>query len=630
MKWAKPTEVPDLRGVRVMVIDTETYDPDLKTKGPGFITRGSYPIGISIATDTGICEYYPIAHKTDNVEFNIVGFLQEQLQRPDLIIVGANTKYDLESLWKAGIVPTCHIDDIQVTEALIDENQTSYSLSSIAKRRKLGDKSNAEMEKWMIEHGMIAKGQADYSRLRDCPPWVVGPYAKDDARLTLSIWQQQQADIVRDEIQQVAALESRLIPVLFKMRLRGVRIDYAKAEELNVNLGLQLEDQFRAIDGASKVDPFSSKSLSDWVKARGFTPPETVKGNDSVSNDWLLASGDEALVQMAKYRQGEKIRRDFIQSMILEGSYNGRLHPNWFQTRGSSFMSGDDVNGTRSGRIACTDPNLTQIPSRHPTYGPMVRGLFIPEDGERWLKTDYQAQEIRIGVHYANKLNLSGAAKIAQAYRDNPMLDYHEMVKEMVNAILSSPITRNTAKTTNLSLAYGMGKRKLAGRLGFTTSETEQFLNVYHREIPFVKEALDTAMRIANDRGYVKTIMGRRRHFSDWENANWGSAWERPIKDKQTALLTWGKIKRAGTYKAWNSIIQGTAAEQTKNSIVNMADEGIYPLMQVYDELDFSVSHVAEAYRVRQIMEHAIQMTVPVVAEMWTASDWSGLNKEKL
>jgi DNA polymerase-1 len=333
---------------------------------------------------------------------------------------------------------------------------------------------------------------------------------------------------------------------------------------------------------------------------------------------------------MAKYRQGEKIRRDFIQSMILEGSYNGRLHPNWFQTRGSSFMSGDDVNGTRSGRIACTDPNLTQIPSRHPLYGPMVRGLFIPEDGERWLKTDYQAQEIRIGVHYANKLNLSGAAQIAQAYRDNPMLDYHEMVKEMVNAILSAPITRTAAKTTNLSLAYGMGKRKLAGRLGFTTSETEQFLNVYHREIPFVKEALDKAMRIANDRGYVKTIMGRRRHFSDWENANWGSAWERPIKDKQTALLTWGKIKRAGTYKAWNSIIQGTAAEQTKNSIVNMADEGIYPLMQVYDELDFSVSHVAEAYRVRQIMEHAIQMTVPVVAEMWTASDWSGLNKEKL
>jgi DNA polymerase I-like protein with 3'-5' exonuclease and polymerase domains len=622
-QWTCPTSLPSIPQGATVALDTETHSVDLKKLGPQFQHGPDHIIGVCIAFE-GYSEYLPIAHASGNCDLPVIDWLKEQVLREDLTFVFANAKFDLAAFAREGVwFDQTKVVDIQVTDSLINENEESFSLASIAKRRGLGKKSNAEMEQWMIIKGLIVRGGADYSRLKEVPPHIVAPYGIGDAELTLAIHSAQLADIDRDELQQVATLESRLIPILFRMGHKGIRVNVGLAEELNEQLGMSSMDLFDSIDGASAVDPFSSNSLSTWVRSHGFTPPETVKGNDSISNDWMLASGNDELIKMAQYRQAEKIRRDFIQSMILEGSHKGRLHPQWFQTRGSSFMSGGDTNGTKSGRLACTNPNLQQIPSRHPVYGPMVRGLFLPEEGELFNKNDYNSQEIRVGVHYAAVLGLEGAADIRRAYQDNPLLDYHSMVMEMINAVISTPVTRTTAKTTNLSLAYGMGKRKLAERLNMSSSQVEAFLSVYHREIPFVKQALDKVMRVADSRGYVKTILGRRRHFDEWENANWGSPWVRPEKDRTTALLKFGKIKRANTYKAYNSVIQGTSAEMTKVAIVNSVDAGLWPMLTVHDELCYSVSSVEEARRAKKIMEEAIELSVPVIADGTVGKTWA-------
>jgi DNA polymerase I-like protein with 3'-5' exonuclease and polymerase domains len=616
-------ELPNLNGVKLFALDTETKDDNLTTLGPGFITRDSYPIGISIATDTGVDAYYPIAHETGNVEFDIIGCITELVSRPDVEMVGANTRYDLEALWKIGIRPTCKISDIQVCEALLDENQQSFSLAKIAERRKVGKKRTSLIEEELVKQGYIHRGKPDWSKLYKLHPNIVGPYAVSDARLTLDIYLIQLKLLEEEGLRVVADLESELIPILFNMRLKGVAVDINKADEINSTLGIELEDKLLSIIHETEpVDPFSSNSLGKWVKTMGLVPPKTAKDNDSISNEWLSASNNPHLKAMADYRQGEKIRRDFIEGMLLNNSHRGLLHPQWFSTRGSSFMSGDDSNGTRSGRIACTDPNLTQIPRRNPTYGPLVRQCFISRKGG-WIKADYETQEPRITVHYAALMGLPGAAEMQQGYIDNPRFDLHQAVTDMINEVREEAIERGTGKTINLSLVYGMGLKKLAARLGISVQQCKTLLEAYHGAVPFVKLILAKCGEIAADRGYVRTILGRRRRFVEWENASYGAAWSPPEKNKTLALAKWGKIRRANTYKALNSIVQGSAAEQTKKSIVALYKAGLMPLMQIYDELNFESDDAdRDVPIVKDLMENTLPFNVPTLVDIKVGTHW--------
>lgn len=629
-EWKCPTGPLNMNGVKVFAADTETRDPDLLTKGPGFIKGESYPIGVSITTDTGERGYFPLAHEEGNCEWDAKGWLKSIFEDPQYISVWANVSYDLEALWKIGINVKNKMYDVQTIESLCDENRFSYSLNSIAKYRKIGEKSSAVMEEELIKMGAVAKGKADYSQLYRLNPIHVGPYAIGDTDLTLEIFQAQQQTIEQEDLHRVVELESDLIPVLWHMRLQGVPVDVAKAELENERLNNELAEMLKQASGDFAVDPWSSNSLEQWVQQLGFTPPRTQKDNPSVSNEWLLAQGNEQLTLMAKYRQGEKIRRDFIEGLVMAQSHNGRVHPQWLSTRGSGHMSGGDANGTRSGRVACIDPNLAQIPARHPVYGPLVRSMFLPEDGQRWFKADYSSQEPRITLHYACVMELPGARTVQAQYLENPATDYHTVVMDMVNLVRQTPISRPAAKDINLGLAYGLGKKKMADRLGLSTTETDSVLNSYHRAVPYVKPLLTKAMDLATRRGYVTTILGRRRRFDEWENADWKAKWEKPIRDYDEALEKFGRVRRAGTYKALNAVIQGTAAEQMKTAMVNCYREGFRPNVTLYDELGASLETEAQAKRMCEIMESAIEFEVPHLVEGFLGDNWAGENKTKL
>lgn len=634
--WKTPTEFPRVPEGSTIAVDTEAHCEDLEKKGQQFLNGEDFVCGISMALENGFREYYPIAHESGNCEMNVVGYFEELLKRPDITAVGANWKFDIEGLYKVGIKPKCKLADMQVTEALLDENQISYRLNDISIRRGLGKKSPGELEEELVRRGFVKRGKPDWSQIHRLPPKYVGPYAADDAFLTLQCHIQQMPEISDQDLSTVYDLECALIPMLWDMRRVGQPIDFDAADELNANMGLELEDKYKTLIGLAgkgEVDPFSPQSLGTWVRALGYEPPKTALtekgggGNDSVGNDWMMATKDPILVAMAEYRQGERFRRDVIEGVLINQSYKSRIHASWYSTRGVSFMAGED-GGTRSGRLSSGNPSLQVIPARHPTYGPMVRKMFLPEQGERFYKGDYNSQEIRIGVHFAKRLNLPGADTYVNRYLDNPAFDYHDYVKEMLNVILPVPIIRGTAKTTGLSLQYGMGKAKLAARLGMKASEATDFLDTFHTTVPWVKKALEKAMDIANQRGYVRSILGRRRRFDEWENANYGAGWSRPLKNKKEAILTWGKIKRAGTYKAWNSVVQSTAAEMTKSAMILLYKDGILPRMTIHDELTASIGSMAEAKRAKDMMEHAIELCIPVLVDATLADDWAGTNKE--
>ena len=619
--------LPHPASIIEIAIDTETHDPGLTALGPGFVYDKAKAIGISVYVP-GFCKYFPLRHKEGNIEEwpALKKWLKEVLTNPLTTAIFANSRYDLEVLWSLGIDVTCWTVDVQVVEALIDEEKRSYSLASLSKDYGLKVKTRDRIEDLLLSRGYVLRnGKPDWSKLWRLHPADVSEYAEDDAMLTYQIFQLQKPIIEAEELREVFELECELTPVLFDMRMQGIEVDIAKAEAENSRLWDEGQVRLGAIRNMSPgINPFSSMQLGELCReVLGRDPPKTEKGNDSVTNEFLLNSGSELLVEVGVYRQNEKIRRDFVESVVLNGSYKGKVHPQWFQTRGSSFMAADDVGGTRSGRLACQNPNLAQIPSRHKVLGPLVRSLFVPGQGALWFKGDLSQQEPRIALHYAYLVKLTGAAEARQRYLDDPSIDYHSMVMEMVNKVRDEPITRNQAKTINLGRAYGMGKKKLADGLGLSMSKAESILRSYDQGFPFMRELLNYCSDVANQRGYVKTVLGRRRRFDMWEPPTFQRG-KFPIKGKEAAMRAYGTVRRAHLHKAMNSVVQGSAAEQMKKALVMLWKERIHLLVSLYDEIGAAVTSEREAKLIKEVTENAIPFEVPHLMEYKLLENWGG------
>jgi len=642
MTWTPPTSFPTVPHGAVIAIDTETHCEDLKGRGPQFITGNDYPIGISLAFE-GYAEYFPIAHNDmggcELTPLKILAWFNALLRRPDILMVAANTRFDLEALYGAGIRPSCPIHDIQVIDALLDENQQSYSLNAIALRRGFPGKLQERMELWMIEKGLVKRGTPDYGRMREVPPEYVAEYAAEDAALTLAIYRQQLKEIEAEDAADKSAgarladavkLEGDLILVLWNMRREGIPVDVAGAETLNESTKALQEEMFKE-HFPSSLDPWHPASLSKWIAAEfGLAIPQTDKEHDSITNEWMEGTGIPQLQTLADWRRIDKIRKDFIEGVVLEWQHKGKLHPSWFQTRGVSYRRGEHANGTTTGRIAGTMPNLTQIPNRNKVWSPKLRQLFVPREGQQWLKADFKTQEPRIILHYAYVLGIEGSGQMVNRYREDPDLDSHQAVADMINAFRGEePMTRQQVKALNLGLPYHLGRAKLQKSIGCSLPELEELIASYHAGVPYIKPLQQAFIARVRERGWVKTIRGRRRRFTEWENATFGAMRELPLP-KEKALAKWPKIKRARDYTGINAAVQGSASDQIKTALVMMHAEGITPMIQVYDEINASVSSSDEARRICQIMETAIpEFTVPHRAEAGLGPNWADA-KEKV
>jgi DNA polymerase I-like protein with 3'-5' exonuclease and polymerase domains len=270
-----------------------------------------------------------------------------------------------------------------------------------------------------------------------------------------------------------------------------------------------------------------------------------------------------------------------------------------------------------------SNPNLQQIPARNPDMAGKIRGLFLPEDGEQWASLDFDQQEPRILVHFASLTHkgLTGADEFVKAYRTNPETDFHQMVADIAN------IPRASAKTINLGIMYGMGQTRLAEQLDVAPEQAKRLMRQYHEDVPFVKELTDAVTRKVAHRdkgGFVRSLLGRKCRFDLWEPNLFVSARALP---KEEAHIEYGdNIKRAYLYRSLNKLIQSSASDMTKKSMAAVYRErGKVPLVQIHDELAFSVTEVAEARDLCNIMESSVELAVPTPCDISLGPNWGDL-----
>lgn len=629
--WELPTEFPDLSRAKMIGVDVESKDPHLLKRGPGFLRGDAHVVGISLATEYGFKIYLPFAHAIGpqlDKKF-VVEYVRAQVKRPEQIKVGANLMYELEALDSLGIEMQGPLWDVQVAGPIIDEEQPGgYSLENLGWVNIGRGKSEHQLQEAADAWGLDKKRQ-----LWMMPPKHTGVYAEDDAYLPIEIIQEQLKEIDKQKLGDVWKLETKLLPVLWKMRKKGVRVDLDRAMDLDKSIILdenRLLQELRDMSGMP-VDPWKNGSLMDLFSRLGlrhliqYTPPSKAhpNGQPSFTNEFFKYLGDEhpVLAKLVEYRNTNKMRRDFIKGVIVDWNINGRLHPNWHQLKADDE---DRQNGTNTGRVASSKVNLTQVPARHPVWGKRVRSLFIADEGGRWCKHDFSSQEPRLTVHFGYLKRYPGAEEARQRYIDDPNTDYHQLTADLILSRTGNDIGRRSAKDINLGSAYGMGKYKLAAKLGIEVDEAEILLAAHREGVPFVKKLEQRCMEIVEQQGYIRTILGRKRRFHNWEPSDWGKRGKGVYtRDYDEAIERWGKVSRAFIHKSLNAMIQGTAADQTKTAIVQLDEIGLCPQIQVYDELNQTIYDNASAWKIKEVMENCLpELTVPHLADPDVGPSW--------
>ena len=234
-----------------------------------------------------------------------------------------------------------------------------------------------------------------------------------------------------------------------------------------------------------------------------------------------------------------------------------------------------------------------------------------------WASNDFSSQEPRLLVHYASLLGLPGADKMVGAYTEDPGTDFHQMVADMAG------IKRKAAKTIGLGLMYGMGKNKLAAQLDLHIDDASALIEKFHQNVPFLKGTINAVQqRIENPAsgGSIRTLLGRKCRFPLWEPMEWGVNKALP---REQAVIEYGpRIKRAGTYKGLNRLIQGSAADQTKSAMLALHEAGFRLLLQLHDEIVVSVATPEQATEAAKIMQAAVTLEVPSRVDVETGLSW--------
>ena len=600
-EWLPPESFPDLSRYDEIAIDLETKDPQLKTMGSGSVTGRGEIVGVAVAVEDW-SGYYPIAHEGGgNMDKKrVMEWFRIILNYPSTKIFH-NAMYDVCFIRAAGLDIKGKIVDTMIAGSLVDENRFRYDLGSMG-RDYLGKGKNESVLKETADiWGVDAK-----SEMYKLPAMYVGEYAEEDAKLTLSLWQEMKKEIQHQDIQSIFDLETELFPCLVDMRFLGVRVDIQAANELKEKLSSEEKECLLKVKKETGVDTqiWAARSIAQVFEKLRLPFDRTEKTNSPSFTKNFLQNHSHPVVQLiARAREISKAHTTFIDT-IIKHEHKGRIHAEINQLR-------SDQGGTVTGRFSYANPNLQQIPARNKELGPMIRSLFIPEDGCKWGVFDYSQQEPRLVVHYAALQNLYGVGDVLDSYKDSNV-DFHQIVAEMAD------IPRSQAKTINLGLFYGMGKNKLQAELGINKEKSDMLFRQYHSRVPFVKQLMDSVMKRAQNRGQIRTLLGRLCRFHLWEPNQFGIHKALP---HEAALQEHGPgIKRAYTYKALNRLIQGSAADMTKKAMINLHKEGITPHIQVHDELDISVSNNAD--KIKQIMEESVVLEVPNKVDYESGPNW--------
>lgn len=597
----------------------ETIALDYETTGLKYWDPNFRVIGVAVASKDG--SGYWSTRETPQVG----QWLRDML--PGRHVVAQFAQYEIQCTRTFDIDPrTIRWSCTMTNECLINEHRLTYDLASIAGYHGIDSQKKEWIERIRVALGLSTPAEV-MARLDAAPAELVRGYGASDARDCFHIWVAQQALIREQELDKVVELESRLIPVLADMSWGGVRVDLEAAHAAIPVLDVQeskLQSEVNEIVGR----PFNVNSTP---QIREFFKPEPVN-----KFQWRLIDGtlvgptkggktpslDQHAMREIKHPLAEKIlalrktiklRDTFIRGHILgSADGNGYVHTTFNQTRN------DADAGTVTGRLSSTDPALQQITKRDKKNAEILRSLFLPDEGEEWLCEDYSQVDFRCGAHLQND------PSVIQAYRDDPSLDYHQVVSDMTGIPRNPPYAgAPNTKQVNLGLSFGAGQGKLAFMMGMpheikeykgkmvyiAGSEAVEIFNLYHKKLPAVKKFMEKAENVAKATGYVRTQIGRRLRFP----------------------------RGVGAHKAAGLLYQAYAADLHKWGLV-MTDELIRSgqldkparlMMSCHDEIGVSTANsprnrdlIKAAYTDFNSETSPVRMNVPIEASAEFGPNW--------
>jgi len=365
-------------------------------------------------------------------------------------------------------------------------------------------------------------------------------------------------------------------------------------------------------------------------------PSETFKDGQASFEKTFMANHPNWMPRaIYNIKHQHELADKFLRKFILDHQHKGRVYPSVNQFR-------SEAGGARSHRFSYSNPALQQMPSRDDKYAPLIRSCFIPEDGEQWASIDYRQQEYRLIVFVAEQNNCKKAKEAADRYRQDPDTDFHSYVAEITR------LERRRAKDVNFATSYGAGLSKFMEMTGLDEKEARSIMETYYRELPFVREVSNLYQNFAQENGYIVMLDKARNHFNLWEPIYRDFAKEQACKKNNPAIGVtpcsgkeakarqkdpkhpwyYERMKRAFTHKAFNRVIQGTAARQIKKAMVLINQAGYSILLQIHDELGFSFADPRAASDCAHIMEEAMpQITIPMLTDIKIGSSWGDLKK---
>jgi DNA polymerase-1 len=588
--------VSTLEKAKQISFDTETTSTD---------QMQASLVGISLATDTDGGFYVPVGHlKSEDEQLPkevVMQALQPLLENSAIPKVGHNIKYDAVLLARNGINVTPLSFDTMLAEWLINPTSRSLGLKNLAWVRL--DFKMTEIEE------LIGKGKKQRS-MAEVGIEEVADYASDDAVVPLLLKTELEKELKERKVLALFNdIEMPLVQVLADMEMAGIALDVEYLEkfsqELKERIGLIKTQIFEAV--GSEFNLNSPQQLSEALFERlQLTPPDrtqkTSSGFYSTAAGTLEAmKGDHPVVDwVLEYRELSKLKNTYVDALPLQvNPHTGRVHTSYNQA------------GSVTGRIASSNPNLQNIPIRT-ELGRQVRKAFIAEPGHVLLAVDYSQVELRIVAHMSDDETMLAAFNAGQ--------DIHAATAAAIFDVPIDQVTkdqRNRAKGVNFGLIYGMSAFGLSRYTDITLAEAEDFVNAYFEQFPGVKSYLENMKTQAAEQGYVETLLGRRRYFLTLKNQT-----NRNIRNREER-------------EAINAPIQGTAADIMKIAMLKVpgalqtAKLSAKMLLQVHDELVLECPEEElkpTADLVRQIMEEAYSLKIPLLTEARSGPNWNEMS----
>jgi DNA polymerase I-like protein with 3'-5' exonuclease and polymerase domains len=634
--WQTPSKLPDLRRASLISIDTETKDDRLRADmGSGWPTRTGYLCGISIGwrAEAGIRAIYcPLRHPdSENIEPELIQRWLRDHIAAGVRFVTQNGLYDWGWIYaEFGIrmPPDVQLEEVGALATLIDENRYQYGLDSLCQWRGLPGKDDTQLREGIEALGLHTNKRrklVPQEHVWQLPARYVGLYAESDAISTLRLFEDLKPVLDQEGTRNAYRLECALLPMVQAMRLRGIRVDLdAAVRARDLLLGkrdavfTELSDKLG--ENVSMHEIGRSAWLASTFDRLNIKYPRTAKGNPSFkggASGWMSRHVlwlPRLITQADKYNNAAT---KFLQRYVLDYAVNGRIHAEVYPHR-------SEGNGTKSFRFSYSDPPLQQMSAHDEQISPLIRGVFLPEEGEVWAKPDAKQQEFRFVLHYASQHHLPKAAEWVKRYIEDPDSDFHALTAA------TTGLERQRAKNTNFAKIYGAGPQKFAEMINQSLAEATEIYNQYDANMPFLRRLSSIYQGQARSRGYIVLYDDARRHFNKFAP---GGTWKKGLgpcelaeareRVKDPTHPWYGKeLWRVDTYTALNALIQGSAARHTKRWMRAVWREGIVPLLQMHDSLDCSVASPEQAEIVARLCCEVIQLAVPMRCDLKYGKTW--------